>query len=241
MRLTALATRALRKPERVIAALNELLPMAAVGPITLDEVRLVLGRRLTDLVVLPEERAAGYIFVAPVDAARGLTFDVVFVPGLAEALSAEGQRGSDPARSRAPPLGLDTNEQRVERERLALRLAVGAARERIVLSYPRVDMDQSRPRVPSFYGLEVIRAAEGKLPGFDELARRAELTAAPRASAGPLRRGCATPSTTPSTTSRSSRPCATGPRSRRWGTRTTSSAPIPTSRGPSASALAAGT
>ena len=176
VRLTALATRALRKPERVIAALNELLPMAAVGPITLDEVRLVLGRRLTDLVVLPEERAAGHIFVAPVEAARGLTFDVVFVPGLAEKLFPQ-KVSEDPIlldRARRP-LGLDTNEQRVERERLALRLAVGAARERIVLSYPRVDMDQSRPRVPSFYGLEVIRAAEGKLPGFDELARRAEL------------------------------------------------------------------
>jgi CRISPR/Cas system-associated exonuclease Cas4 (RecB family) len=175
-RLSALATRALRKPDRVLAALAELGPMAAVGPVTLDEIRLVLGRRLTDLVVLPEARAAGHIFVAPVDAARGLTFDVVFVPGLAEKLFPQ-KVSEDPIlldRSRRA-LGLDTNEQRVEQERLALRLAVGAARERIVLSYPRVDMDQSRPRVPSFYGLEVIRAAEGKLPGFDELARRAEL------------------------------------------------------------------
>ena len=176
VRLSALATRALRKPERVLAALAELLPMAAVGPVTLDEIRLVLGRRLTDLVVLPEARAGGHIFVAPVEAARGLTFDVVFVPGLAEKLFPQ-KVSEDPIlldRARRA-LGLDTNEQRVEKERLALRLAVGAARERIVLSYPRVDMDQSRPRVPSFYGLEVIRAAEGKLPGFDELARRAEL------------------------------------------------------------------
>jgi len=178
VRLSALATRALRTPERVLAALAELLPMAAVGPVTLDEIRLVLGRRLTDLVVLPEERAAGHIFVAPVDAARGLTFDVVFVPGLAEKLFPQ-KVSEDPIlldrdRDRLA-LGLDTNTQRVEKERLALRIAVGAARERIVLSYPRVDMDQSRPRVPSFYGLEVIRAAEGKLPGFDELARRAEL------------------------------------------------------------------
>ncbi len=42
-----------------------------------------------------------------------------------------------------------------------------------MLSYPRVDLDQGRPRVPSFYALEVLRAAEGHLPGFDELARRA--------------------------------------------------------------------
>jgi RecB family exonuclease len=43
-----------------------------------------------------------------------------------------------------------------------------------VLSYPRLDLDQGRPRVPSFYAIEALRAAEGRLPGFDELARRAE-------------------------------------------------------------------
>jgi hypothetical protein len=43
-----------------------------------------------------------------------------------------------------------------------------------VLSYPRLDVDGSRPRVPSFYALEALRAAEGVLPGFDELSRRAE-------------------------------------------------------------------
>src|SRR5208282_4535853 len=57
--------------------------------------------------------------------------------------------------------------------RMALRLAVGAARRKVVLSYPRIDLDQGRPRVPSFYALEVLRAAEGRLPGFEELARRA--------------------------------------------------------------------
>jgi CRISPR/Cas system-associated exonuclease Cas4 (RecB family) len=77
-------------------------------------------------------------------------------------------------------LGLTTNDDRIAGERLALRLAVGAARRRLYLSYPRVDMDQSRPRVPSFYGLEVMRAAEGALPGFDELARRAEEAAGAR-------------------------------------------------------------
>src|SRR5208337_1938997 len=68
---------------------------------------------------------------------------------------------------------LARNEQRRDAERLALRIAAGAARERAMFSYPRVDLDQGRPRVPSFYALEVLRAAEGRLPGFDELARRA--------------------------------------------------------------------
>jgi ATP-dependent helicase/nuclease subunit B len=50
---------------------------------------------------------------------------------------------------------------------------------RVVLSYPRIDAEQARPRVPSFYGLEVLRAVEGRLPSFEVLARSAD-------------RGCAT-------------------------------------------------
>ncbi len=53
-------------------------------------------------------------------------------------------------------------------------LAAGAAKRRICFSYPRLDLDQARPRVPSFYALEAVRAAEGRLPDFAELARRAE-------------------------------------------------------------------
>jgi ATP-dependent helicase/nuclease subunit B len=176
-----LAARALRRPDRVLAVLAELGPMAAVGPVDLAEVRLTLGRRLTDLVILPEERAAGRIFVAPLESARGLAFDVVFVPGVAERLFPQKVNEEPILRDRERALlGLDTNHERVAAERLALRLAVGAARERLFLSYPRVDLDQSRPRVPSFYGLEVMRAAEGRLPGFDELARRAEETGGAR-------------------------------------------------------------
>src|SRR6185503_3164429 len=57
---------------------------------------------------------------------------------------------------------------------LALRMAIGSARKRAYLSYPRIDVQQSRPRVPSFYALEAIRAAEGELPGFEQLRSRAE-------------------------------------------------------------------
>jgi CRISPR/Cas system-associated exonuclease Cas4 (RecB family) len=179
--LSALAARSLRKPDRVQAVLTELGPMRDVGPVDLAEVRLALGRRLTDLVVLPEERGAGRVFVAPVESARGLSFDVVFVPGLAERLFPQKVNEEPILRDRErAALGLDTNHERVESERLALRVAVGAARDKLFLSYPRVDMEQSRPRVPSFYGLEVIRAAEGALPGFDELARRAEEAAGAR-------------------------------------------------------------
>src|SRR5262249_30057857 len=65
-------------------------------------------------------------------------------------------------------------------ERFALRLAVGAARQRVFLSYPRVDVEKARPRVPSFYALAVLRAAEGRLPGFDGRAGRWQDAAIPR-------------------------------------------------------------
>src|SRR5207249_902635 len=50
----------------------------------------------------------------------------------------------------------------------------GAATRRVVLSWPRMDLDKARARVPSFYGLEAVRAATGTLPGFDELRSYAE-------------------------------------------------------------------
>lgn len=175
--LAALATRALRHPERVLSVLAALSPMAEVGPVELGEVRLVLGERLTELLLPPVERRFGRIFVAPIERARGMAFDVVFVPALAEKLFPQ-RVSEDPilrdAERKRLGAGLVTNTERVEAERLLLRIAVGAARKRVVLSYPRLDLDQSRPRTPSFYGLEVLRAAEGSLPGFDELVRRAE-------------------------------------------------------------------
>ena len=174
--LTALATQSLRDPARVLSLLAELTPMGPVGPVRLDEVCLVLSRRLTELAVPPPARRYGRVFVGPIEQARGLSFDVVLVPGLAEKLFPQKVL-QDPLlrdRERAGIADLETSSDRVAAERLALRIAVGCASSRLVLSYPRLDLQQSRPRVPSFYGLEVLRAAEGRLPGFAELSRRAE-------------------------------------------------------------------
>jgi RecB family exonuclease len=182
--LRALATAALRQPEAVLQTLAELEPMAPVGPVDLDEVRLVLGARLRDVTVPPPRRRYGAVFMAPTAGLRGLAFDVVFVPGLAENLFpakiVEDPILVDAARERLAPDALVRQADRASRERLALRIAVGAARERVYVSYPRVDVEKARPRVPSFYALELLQAAEGHLPGFDELAKRAEQSAAAR-------------------------------------------------------------
>jgi len=176
--LAKLATRALRRPDRVLAVLSELRPMAKVGPVAIREVRLVLERRLSQLLVRPTGRRYGKGFVATIEEARGLSFDVVFIPGLAEKIFpqkvVEDPLLLDQARAKLEG-GLPTNEQRSADERLALRLAVGAAARRVVLSYPRLDVEQARPRTPSFYGLEVLRVVEGKLQDFEHLAKKAAL------------------------------------------------------------------
>ncbi|MBX3189758.1 MAG: PD-(D/E)XK nuclease family protein [Labilithrix sp.] len=174
--LSKLATRAIRRPERVLAVLAELQPMDRVGPVDVTEVRLVLERRLSQLVVRPSSRRYGRVYIATIDEARGLAFDVVFVPGLAEKIFpqkvVEDPLLLDGARKKLDA-GLPTTKERTEDERLALRLAVGAANRRVVLSYPRLDVEQARPRTPSFYGLEVLRVAEGELRDFEYLAEKA--------------------------------------------------------------------
>jgi CRISPR/Cas system-associated exonuclease Cas4 (RecB family) len=174
-RLGALATRALARPERVLAVIEELRPMANVGPVELTEVRLVLEPRLGTLVRPAEGSRYGAVFVGSPDEIRGMSFDAVFVPALAEKLFP--LRVSEdpilPDTMRASLSSLATNRDRTAGERLALRLAIGAASKRLVISYPRIDVEQARPRTPSFYGLEVLRAAEGSLPGLEELAQRA--------------------------------------------------------------------
>lgn len=174
---------AVRDREAVLAALTELEPMAPVGPVNLDEVRLVLNDRLGRLEAPRRTRRYGAVFVASPVRARGLAFDVVIAPGLAERMFprklTEDPMLKDSDRARLSP-ELERNEHRVGAERLALRIAAGAARERALFSYPRVDLDQGRPRVPSFYALEILRAAEGRLPGFDELAHRASSDRATR-------------------------------------------------------------
>ena len=82
--LGALATRALKYPDRVLSVLAELAPMGPVGPVVLNEVLLVLEPLLLQVAVPPASQRYGKVFVAPVDATRGMSFDAVFVPGLAE-------------------------------------------------------------------------------------------------------------------------------------------------------------
>ena len=176
-RLTALATRCLREPKRVLAVLADLAPMASVGPVGIDEVYSVLAPNLLELTERPESDRYGRVYVAPIEAARGMSFDAVFIPGLAERLFpskiVQDPILGDRLREKLDPF-LVTNDDRVQEERLSLRIAMGAAREKVFLSYPRVDLEHGRQRVSSFYALESLRAMTGTLPSISELDREAQ-------------------------------------------------------------------
>ncbi|HSE20261.1 MAG TPA: PD-(D/E)XK nuclease family protein [Pyrinomonadaceae bacterium] len=176
--LRELAVNSLRQPAEVLATLAELEPMSPVGPVDLYEVQLVLGPKLRELSVQPLQRRYGCVFVGTAELARALSFKIVFVPGLAERIFprkvVEDPILPDEQRRKSGSLTVNLRKDRLDLERLSLRLAIGAASERVYLSYPRIDVQQSRRRVPSFYALETLRAAEGVLPGLEEISARAE-------------------------------------------------------------------
>jgi ATP-dependent helicase/nuclease subunit B len=174
-----LAPRVLRRPAHVLRVLADLRPMAAIGPIDLDEARRVLTDRLLTVESEPPLRRFGCVFVGTPQQARGRSFRVVFVPGLAERMFPQKPREDplllDGLRSAAAP-SLRTQQHRLEGERLLLQLAAGAASDRLYVSYPRIELTESRARVPSFYALDVMRAATGRIPDYEWLEQRARET-----------------------------------------------------------------
>ncbi len=178
-RFTRLAARALKRPTRVQQLLAELRPMAAVSGVTLDEAARVLHDRLATLEWEPPARRYGRVFVGTPHQARGRVFRVVFVPGLAERVVPQRPREDplllDERRDElAAAAGLLRQDDRARAERLLLKVAIGAAGERVYLSYPRLDSNaEGRARVPSFYALDVMRAITGRVPDHRVLARDA--------------------------------------------------------------------
>ena len=181
--LETLAPMVLRRPERVLTVLAALRPLDVIGPVALGEVRDVLAGELTTLAEPPPKDRYGRVFVGTIEQARGRSFEIVFLPGLAERIFPQKPR-EDPilldALRRELGAGLATQDERGRRERLLLRLAAGAARRRLHLSYSRIEQTEARPRVPSFYALEVARALTGRVPEPQRMEREAAAAAGAR-------------------------------------------------------------
>lgn len=174
--LEELAAAALDRPETVLRLLSELRPMRDVGPVQLPQVQQILTERLSMLRREPPKRRYGKVFVGLLEELAGRRFDTVFLPGLSEGVfprrAFEDPLLPDVARRAIGP-GLRLQRHRVARERLLLHRAVEAADRALVASYPRVDAARGRASVPSFYALDLLRAAEGGLPDLATIARRA--------------------------------------------------------------------
>ena len=165
--LAALARAALLHPEGVLDCLAEADPMRDVNEVTLDEVRESLARRLAEVVTRSRGDRYGRVWVGPIEAARGLSFDIVAAPGLSER--------AFPRVIREDPMLLDRQRTAIsedlpvradlaEQERLRLRIAVGAATRKVILSYSSLKVAEGRTQVPSYYLAEAFRAGTGKVP-----------------------------------------------------------------------------
>jgi ATP-dependent helicase/nuclease subunit B len=175
-RFGALASSSLRRPDRVLRVLADLAPMGGIGPLGLDEAAVVLADRLRTIETEPPARRYGRLLVTTPGQLRGRSFDVVFVPSLAERMFPQRPREDplllDESRAAlASPIPLTMQAERAEFEKLQLRLATGAAESRLYVSFPTVEVGDGRPRVPSLYALEIWRAMTGRVPGAEELQR----------------------------------------------------------------------
>lgn len=118
------------------------------------------------------------VLVADIMPARGLSFRAVFVPGLVER--------SFPAPPRQDPLLLDHERQalndafgdarrlplkreRFLEEKTLFSLAAGSARERLFLSYPRLEPSSGRERIPSFFLLNAGESLQGERMDYSRL------------------------------------------------------------------------
>ena len=150
--------------------------MSAIGPVSLDEARDVVADRLLTLEV-GSTRVNATVASSLADRSRRVVvaFRVVFVagPGRTDVSAATARRPDAARRRRCASRSTRTlvvQTDRVRTERLLLRLAVGAATDRLWLSYPRLEIAESRPRVPSFYALDVMRAITGRIPRQEDAA-----------------------------------------------------------------------
>jgi ATP-dependent helicase/nuclease subunit B len=116
-------------------------------------------------------------------AARGIPFTMVVIPGMVEksfppvvrqdAILLDDERAAlNEALSATDsrPLRLKARE-RLDEERLLFRLAVGAAREKLLVTYPRIEIPTARERLPSSLLMAAVKALSGRQVDFEAIER----------------------------------------------------------------------
>jgi ATP-dependent helicase/DNAse subunit B len=154
------------KTDAIIKCVESLGELGAFQPkVSFDGFAEYCQRALEAGVDQQEKFGGGGVFVGDVMSARGVSWPLVIVLGLVEK--------SFPRVVREDPLLLDEERSRIspklarkldgyEEERLLFSLTTATARKKLVLSYPRLELATSRPRLASFLLLEHAGAASFK-------------------------------------------------------------------------------
>jgi ATP-dependent helicase/nuclease subunit B len=142
---------------------------------------------------LPAGRFAGEgVNILSFGQARGLTFAAVFIPGLAEGiyptivrqdpLLSDAERG-EIGRLTGGAVSLSYRAERMSEEALLFAMAFESGRERVVLSYPRLEDGTGKERISSSF----LRYVDGYSPGGTEEGLREErVSRGPSSSPGAL-------------------------------------------------------
>ncbi len=119
----------------------------------------------------------GGVNLADLESSRGISFNIIVAPGLIEKRF--------PAGIRQDPILLDADREeindilseerlslkmdRMEEEKLLFDLLVCSAKEKLILTFPRINPDNAAERVPSFFLLKASEALIGETVDYEHL------------------------------------------------------------------------
>ena len=148
-----LAKYALADTRTIDGALDALRSVADIGGASFNDATRTLESLIGEWQDDEDESRYGKVFIGSVEQARGLSFDLVCVPGLNEGLF--------PRPPREDPLLLDTQRAELqiplrEDERGLLDIAIAAAGQRAIFSWSNVDLATGRQRILSFFAADLL-------------------------------------------------------------------------------------
>jgi ATP-dependent helicase/DNAse subunit B len=164
--------------KQVVKGLSEL-DVTGIPPSQADFTRLVEEVLQEDVIPTGKFQRNGPT-VVNLMAARGVPFKMVIIPGMAEksfpplirqdAILLDHERktlNQSLGGKETEPLPLKT-EGRLEEERLLYRLSIGAAKEKLILSFPRIEIGTGKERLPSSFLLASVKALTGESTDFQK-------------------------------------------------------------------------
>ena len=184
-------TRASEERALVLSAASGMRALAPVaGRVSFPYFLELLRAHLDEPGAREERFGTGGPTVVNLMAARGLSFPTVILPGLVEK--------EFPAAHRQDPILLDGERERLNRvrgddplhllpirgagvdeERLLFHLAVASAEDVLILSFPRLDPANARPRVPSAFVLRTLEELTGERHDYEMLEASEHVTRVP--------------------------------------------------------------